>query len=174
MSERALVVVAAALAGLLAGCDNAWRTDMWYQPSRRPEDLPRPEPEHAVPLGAAPRYENRDDTEDLKNPEPATPASLARGKVIFVARCAPCHGAEGHGGGPVSKFFPEAPDFAYDTIRKRSDGFIWGTISYGGKAMPPQREGLTPAERWHLVNHVRQIQATSPVIHAPAQPQVPP
>ena len=92
MSERALLVVAAALAGLLAGCDNAWRTDMWYQPSRRPEDMPRPEPEHAVPLGAAPRYENRDDTEDLKNPEPATPASLARGKVIFVARCAPCHG----------------------------------------------------------------------------------
>ena len=91
MSERALLVVAAALAGLLAGCDSSWRTDMWYQPSRRPEDLPRPEPEHAVPLGAAPRYENRDDTEDLKNPEPATPASLARGKVIFVARCAPCH-----------------------------------------------------------------------------------
>ncbi len=174
MSDRPLFLAAAALAGLLAGCDNSWRTDMWYQPSRRPEDLPRPEPEHAVPLGAGPHYENRDDTEDLKNPEPATPASLARGKVIFVARCAPCHGPEGHGGGPVSKFFPEAPDFAYDTIRKRSDGFIWGTISYGGKAMPPQREGLTPAERWHLVNLVRQVQATSPVIHAPAQPQVPP
>jgi len=175
VSERALlVVVAATLAGLLAGCDNAWRTDMWYQPSRRPEDMPRPEPEHAVPLGAAPRYENRDDTEDLKNPVPATPASLARGKAIFVARCAPCHGSDGHGGGPVSKFFPEAPDFAYSTIRKRSDGFIWGTISYGGKAMPPQREGLTPPERWDVVNHVRQIQATSPVIEAPAQPQVPP
>lgn len=165
------VLAAAAIAALLAGCDNSWRTDMWYQPSRRPEDLPRPEPEHAVPLGAAPRYESRDDTEDLRNPVASTPASLARGQVIFTARCAPCHGPEGHGGGPVSRFFPEAPDFAYSTIRRRSDGFIWGTISYGGKAMPPQREGLTAQERWDVVNHVRRIQATSPVIEAPGQPK---
>jgi S-disulfanyl-L-cysteine oxidoreductase SoxD len=168
----ALPAALALLAG--AGCDNSWRTDMWYQPSRRPEDLPRPEPEHSVPLGAAPRFENRDDTEDLKNPVPPTERSLTRGKAIFVARCAPCHGPEGRGGGPVSQFFPEAPDFAYTTIRKRSDGFIWGTISYGGKAMPPQREGLTVEERWDVVNHVRAIQASSPVIQAPAQPAATP
>ncbi len=177
MSERgpAILALAAALAlAAGAGCDNAWRTDMWYQPSRRPEDLPRPEPERSVPLGAGPRFENRDDTEDLKNPVPPTDASLARGKAIFVARCAPCHGPEGHGGGPVSKFFPEAPDFAYTTIRKRSDGFIWGTISYGGKAMPAQREGLTVEERWDVVNHVRRVQATSPVIEAPPQPAATP
>ncbi len=143
---------------------------MWYQPSRRPEDLPRPEPEHGVPLGAHPRYESRDDTEDLTNPVPPTPESLARGKALFTARCAPCHGAEGRGAGPVSKFFPEAPDFAYSTLRRRSDGFIWGTISYGGKAMPPQREGLTVRERWDLVNEVRDIQAHSPVVQPPGQP----
>jgi S-disulfanyl-L-cysteine oxidoreductase SoxD len=174
VSDGRLTVLAVALLSLVSGCDNSWRTDMWYQASRRPEDLPRPEPEHAVPLGAAPRYDSRDDTEDLANPVPSTPASLARGKAIFTARCAPCHGAEGHGGGPVSKFFPEAPDFAYSTIRKRSDGFIWGTISYGGKAMPPQREGLTVHDRWDVVNQVRHIQATSAVIEAPPQPQAPP
>jgi mono/diheme cytochrome c family protein len=164
------LALALSLAAALCACDNSWRTDMWYQASRRPQDLPRPEPEHAVPLGAGPRYETRDDTEDLPNPVPATPASLARGKAIFVARCAPCHGPEGRGNGPVSRFFPEAPDFAYTTIRRRSDGFIWGTISYGGKAMPPQREGLTPEERWDVVNLVRQIQANAPVIQAPAPP----
>jgi S-disulfanyl-L-cysteine oxidoreductase SoxD len=170
LSRRDSLCVAGALA-LLAACDPSWRTDMWYQPSRRPEDLPRPEPEHAVPLGAAKvRYESRDDTEDLANPVAASAESLARGKQIFAARCVPCHGPEGRGGGPVSKFFPEAPDFAYSTIRKRSDGYIWGTISYGGKAMPPQREGLTEKERWDLVNVVRAIQAASPVIEAPAQP----
>ena len=105
--------------------------------------------------------------QDLKNPVPPTPRSLARGKAIFAARCSPCHGPEGRGGGPVSKFFPEAPDFAYASIRKRSDGYIWGTISYGGKAMPPQREGLTDEERWDLVNHVRAIQAASPVVVPP-------
>jgi mono/diheme cytochrome c family protein len=150
------------LALLLGACSNDWRTDMWYQPSLRPEDAPRPEPEHAVPLGAAPRYESRDDTEDLPNPVPPTRESLDRGQALFLARCQACHGPDGHGHGPVSKFFPEAPDLAYATVQRRSDGFIWGTISYGGKAMPPQREGLSEADRWSLVNWVRAIQGRVP------------
>ncbi len=158
MSARIPTLAVAALAALAAGCSNDWRTDMWYQPSVRPEQDPRPQPERSVPLGAGPRYVDRDDTADLANPVPPTAASLAHGKLLFVARCAPCHGAEGHGGGPVSKFFPPAPDLAYATVKARSDGFIWGTISYGGKAMPPQREGLSATDRWDLVNEVRAIQ----------------
>ncbi len=142
----------------LAACSNDWRTDMWYQPSVRPEDAPRPQPEHSVPLLSGPIYESRDDTEELRNPVPPTDESLARGKELFLSRCAPCHGPDGHGGGPVSKFFPPAPDLAYVTVRSRSDGFIWGTVTYGGKAMPSQREGLTPRDRWNLVNWVREIQ----------------
>ncbi|HZY03573.1 MAG TPA: cytochrome c [Anaeromyxobacteraceae bacterium] len=159
MSARRLAPLAALLLG---ACSNDWRTDMWYQPSIRPEDAPRPQPEHAVPLGAGPRYESRDDTEDLQNPVPPTRASLERGQALFLARCQPCHGPDGHGRGPVSKFFPEAPDLAYVTVQRRSDGFLWGTISYGGKAMPPQREGLSDADRWNLVNWVRAIQGRVP------------
>ena len=160
MSARTALAVAAA--AVVAACSNDWRTDMWYQPSVRPEQDPRPQPERSVPLGAGPRYVDRDDTTDLRNPVPATPQSLAHGTMLFVARCAPCHGPEGHGGGPVSKFFPQAPDLAYATVKARSDGYIWGTISYGGKAMPPAREGLTDRDRWDLVNHVRAIQGRVP------------
>jgi mono/diheme cytochrome c family protein len=154
--SAAVVVVAAALVS--AGCSRDWRTDMWYQPSLRAEDAPRPEPPDSVPLGAESRYEDRDDTEELSNPVPPSPVSVARGKALFLERCAPCHGREGHGGGPVSRFFPAAPDLAYLTVRQRSDGFIWGTITYGGRAMPSQREGLTARDRWNLVNYVRAIQ----------------
>jgi mono/diheme cytochrome c family protein len=157
MSARRLAL-ALLLAAAAGGCSSDWRTDMWYQPSIRPEDAPRPPPEHSVPLGAGPRYESRDDTEDLKSPVPPTPESLAHGKSIFLARCAPCHGEEGHGGGAVSKYFPPAPDLAYVKVKERSDGYIWGTLTYGGKAMPPAREGLTDRDRWDLVNHVRSIQ----------------
>jgi mono/diheme cytochrome c family protein len=149
---------AAAAALAVAGCSNDWRTDMWYQPSVRPEDAPRPQPEHSVPLGAGPHYENRDETQDLVNPVEPTKESLAHGKVLFLSRCAPCHGEAGHGGGPVSKFFPPAPDLAYVKVAERPDGYIWGTITYGGKAMPSQREGLSVSDRWDIVNHVRLIQ----------------
>lgn len=168
MSARPLVALAAlAVSG---GCSSDWRTDMWYQPSIRPQQAPRPEPERSVPLGAAPRYEGRDDTEALADPVPATAESLAHGKALFAARCTPCHGPDGRGGGPVSKLFPPAPDLAYIKVRERTDGFIWGTISYGGKAMPPAREGLTPRDRWDLVNWVREIQRTSPVVTVPPPP----
>ena len=130
--------------------------------------------ERSVALGATPRYDSRDDTEQLPNPVPRTPESLAHGKALFTARCAPCHGPEGHGGGPVSKFFPPAPDLAYVKVRERTDGFIWGTVTYGGKAMPPGGEGLAPADRWDLVNWVREIQRTSPVVTVPPPPPEPP
>jgi mono/diheme cytochrome c family protein len=160
MRERA-VLLAACLA-LCAGCSRDWRTDMWYQPSLRPEDAPRPEPEGSVPLGAPLLPADRDDAEDLADPLSRTPGTVARGRVLFQTRCAPCHGAEGHGGGPVSQYFPPAPDLASATVRGRSDGYIWGTITFGGKAMPSQREGLTVEDRWALVQQVRAIQGGPP------------
>ncbi len=159
MSARRLALAATLL---LAGCGNDWRTDMWYQPSLRPEDAPRPEPERSVPLGAGPAYQSRDDTVDLANPVAPGKESLVHGRTLFLARCAPCHGETGHGGGPVSRFFPAAPDLAYVTVQHRSDGYVWGTITFGGRAMPPQREGLTDRDRWDLVNWVRVVQGRIP------------
>jgi mono/diheme cytochrome c family protein len=174
VSRDARALLAAVAAASVLSCSNDWRTDMWYQPSIRPQQAPRPEPERSVPLGASPRYESRDDTEQLADPLPTTPEALARGKALFEARCTPCHGPGGRGGGPVSRFFPPAPDLAYVKVRERTDGFIWGTISYGGKAMPSAREGLTVADRWDLVKWVREIQRTSPVVTVPPLPPEPP
>jgi mono/diheme cytochrome c family protein len=152
-----------ALAALLAlSCRNDWRTDMWYQPAVGPEDGPRAAPEHSVPLGAGQLVVDRDDAEGLHPPAPFTAASRAHGKALFAERCACCHGTGGHGGGPVSKFFPPAPDLAYDTVKAHSDGYIYGTITFGGRAMPSQAEGLTTSDRWDLVGFVRQVQGLAP------------
>lgn len=164
-------VVALALTALAAAtaCDNEWRTDMWYQPSHRPEDSPRPEPEHSVPLGAGPHFADRDDASDTgHNPVATDDASVQRGALTFRERCVACHGTGGHGGGPVSKFFPPAPDLAYAAVKARSDGYLYGTITFGGRAMPPLGEGLTPRDRWDLVNFVRvRIQAAPDAGSAP-------
>jgi len=155
---------AAMLALLLCApsCSNDWRTDMWYQQSVRPEDAPRPQPEHSIPLGSPAPIADRDEADDLKNPVKADEASVQRGRALFAERCACCHGPSGHGGGPVSKLFPPAPDLAYQTVVARSDGFIYGTITLGGRAMPSQREGLSLKDRWDLVNTVRSIQKERP------------
>ena len=141
-----------------SGCESDWRTDMWYQPSHRPEDSPRPEPKYSVQLGAGPFVADRDDATDLQNPTRRDVLSVGRGEAIFHDRCSACHGAQGHGGGPVSKFFPPAPDLAYAAVKMRSDGYIFGTITFGGPAMPPLGEGLTAGDRWDVVNFVRTIQ----------------
>ena len=154
MLHRALVP---ALGLFLVACGNEWRTDMWYQPSHRPEDSPRPEPERSVALGSAPRFADRDEAADeAKNPVPREPSSVERGRATFRDRCSACHGTEGHGGGPVSKFFPPAPDLAYAAVKARSDGYLYGTMVFGGRAMPALAEGLTQRDRWDLVNFIRE------------------
>jgi mono/diheme cytochrome c family protein len=154
----------AALAlALLAGCSRDWRTDMWYQPARQARETPRPEPAGSVPLFARPHLEDRDDAEDFKAPFAADDASAERGRAIFRDRCAGCHNLDGHGRGPVGRTFPPAPDLAMATIRAKSDGYIYGTIAMGGKAMPPMGEGLDERDRWDLVHYVRHLQAHTPL-----------
>jgi mono/diheme cytochrome c family protein len=132
---------------------------MWYQPSHRPQSMARGEPEHAVPVGAASApLLDVDDAEDLRNPVAADAASLAHGRRIFLDRCACCHGQTGRGGGPVSKFFPPAPDLTYVTIKARTDGRLFGSVTLGGRAMPAQAEGLQTRDRWDVVNFVRLLQ----------------
>lgn len=150
------------LALLAAACGNDWRTDLWYQQGRASRDTPLPEPEGAVPLHPKPHYDEREDANDLRGP-PSSEASVRRGRLLFQERCIACHGREGHGGGPVSKKFPPAPDLAYQTVRARSDGFIYATVLLGGRAMPRLGEGLDDQDRWDLVHFVRWIQQTTPV-----------
>jgi mono/diheme cytochrome c family protein len=142
----------------VCGCRNDWRTDMWYQPSHRAQSMPRAPVDGTVAVGAPPPIGDIDDTDNLKSPVAPDDRSVKHGKWLFGERCACCHGPTGKGGGPVSKFFPPAPDLAYVTIRQRSDGHLFGTVTLGGKAMPTQAEGLAERDRWDLVNYIRVLQ----------------
>ena len=142
-----------------AGCSS----DMAVQPIPRAEDGPRTEPEKSVPLGAGPAVVDRDESADtLTDPTRDDEASQKHGAFLFSERCLCCHGPQGKGDGPVSKFFPPAPDLAYQSIVKRSDGYLFATLTLGGRAMPPQAEGLSVKDRWDLVHFVRAIQRSRP------------
>jgi mono/diheme cytochrome c family protein len=155
---KGIALLGALLAG--AGCNprKMWPASMEQQQAVQPYDEARLRAPSAVPVGGVETVVDRDDVEDSKSPTPFDAAAVARGAVAFAAHCAPCHGPDARGDGRVSDKFPQAPNLRHYSICKRTDGFLYGTLTAGGRAMPTMREGLTSKNRWDLVAYVRSVQ----------------
>jgi mono/diheme cytochrome c family protein len=171
--------IAAALVGLLfAGCweqvDREWFAQMKEQPAIQHLEgrAPWAPPEHTVPAGRSAQRLQPDDEMLLannpltspvgrafRNPEAATPESLARGKKMFLVYCAVCHGPEGM---PIPSEVPVAarlmavgalPLPLASTVAY-TDGQIFTKITYGKPNMPAYPQ-IGEADRWHIVNYMR-------------------
>ncbi len=156
MRRAALAAGALALGACSSGV--LWPASMEQQPVVSPLALARPAPPGAVPLGGVETLVDREDDEDLKPPGALDAPAEERGRALFARHCTPCHGPEAKGDGPVSAKFPPAPNLRYASICKRTDGFLYGTLTAGGKAMPSMREGTSARDRWDLVAFVRSLQ----------------
>ncbi|HEY3107440.1 MAG TPA: CopD family protein, partial [Chloroflexota bacterium] len=102
----------------------------------------------ASPSGAA----------SITNPVPSDPASLARGRAIYLQNCAACHGLSGRGDGPAGRALqPRPADFRVHMAAGHTDAELFGWVSGGvaGTAMPAFGERLSAAERWDVVNFIR-------------------
>ncbi|MDP2312672.1 MAG: c-type cytochrome [Pseudomonadota bacterium] len=117
------------------------------------------------------------------NPYPADKAALAEGEHLFQVTCAPCHGVEGKGGGPVTHNDPSkdirrfplpAPMLSGPgaVSALRTDGYVYATIRNGGALMPAYGVSLTDHERWSIVSYIRTLEGGQYVPPAPA-PQAP-
>ncbi len=142
-----------------------WSTDMMNQPSIKPQEgTPYPFPERSVPVTGEPtQVTSREETEGLKNPVPADEASIKTGRTLFKIYCAACHGLTGQADSPVALkmgAIPLVDEYVQETM---SEGWLWGTITFGSAIMPaygkPGEQGgandLTPVERWHVVNYIK-------------------
>ncbi|HEX7465773.1 MAG TPA: cytochrome c [Usitatibacter sp.] len=159
LAPAALVAVWASSALIVVGCDGMlWPASMEQQPAVQALDEARPAPRGSIPLGGVEVLEDREDDQAVTPPRPLDAASSARGAALFAIHCIACHGREGRGDGPVSAKFPPAPNLRHVSICARSDGFIYGTLTAGGRAMPTMREGTTTRDRWDLVAFVRTLQ----------------
>lgn len=118
------------------------------------------------------------------NPYPADAASLAEGKHLFQVTCAPCHGVDGIGGGPVThndptkdiRRFPlPAPLLSGpgNVSAVRSDGYMYATIRNGGALMPAYGISLTDHERWSIVSYIRTLEGAQYAPPAPAPTEQP-
>jgi mono/diheme cytochrome c family protein len=148
---------------------------MEQQPAVRPLAEARPAPIGSIPLGGVETLDDREDDSDLKSPYALDDAAARRGAELFAIHCIACHGRDGRGDGPVSAKFPPAPNLRHISICQRSDGFLYGTLTAGGRAMPTMREGTTSHDRWDLVAFVRALQregctGTTAAPGAPAPP----
>lgn len=162
--EFILSVLAAAI--VLAGCerypsggDVRIRRDMVDQRSFRAQEDPRLPAEGSVPVTGweAPMTPQEAEAR-LTNPVPAGKQSIEQGSRLYRIYCAPCHGAAGHGDGPVAAKMMKAANLSDAKYLQAKDGFFYGVIRDGSGMMPPYSESLSPWERWHVVNFVRQLQ----------------
>ena len=150
--RRAFGVVALAA---LAGCDSGTEQRADVSSTRvvmRPHD---PLPPGAVPRGAAGSMAGL-----LPPGPPVTPALIERGRERFLAFCSPCHGAKGHGDGPVvSRGFPAPPSYHQDRLRQAAPEHLVGIITDGVGRMYPYADRVPPEDRWAIAHHVKALQA---------------
>ncbi len=135
-------------------------SDMAHQPSIKPQEHPLLPPPNSVPVqGKERRMDLLEASEKLRNPEQATLASVEHGKQLFQIYCIPCHGPDATGKGPIAKKLKTPPDnLTEESAQEQTDGYVYTVIGQGGTTMPPQAEGLSPRDRWDVVNYLRSLQ----------------
>ena len=164
------------LIALLAGVPQSamawpWSRDMTDQIAIKPQARPLPFPSRSIPVPetATVHVADRDEAGKLPNPIPATAESINKGKQLFTIYCVPCHGVSGTGDGLVGEKLVMRPfDLTSPSVQAVTDGLIFGYITFGGAVMPIYGNDLSPTERWHVVNYVRNAFG-KPVASAPAK-----
>lgn len=98
------------------------------------------------------------DAASATNPTPASADSVASGGRLYRANCAACHGDDGRGDGPTAAELPWRPEDLRSVTSRLTDGELAYRIAAGlaGTEMPAFSPLLSEAERWDLVNLLRE------------------
>lgn len=98
-----------------------------------------------------------DDAARWKNPVAANAASIERGKKLFQANCASCHGAGGKGDGPAGAVLKPKPADLSTMAGQHPDGdFAW-KIANGRGPMLAWKGVLSEVQIWDTVNFVQSL-----------------
>jgi mono/diheme cytochrome c family protein len=97
----------------------------------------------------------------LKNPVPATAASIAAGRAVYEKQCVSCHGETGLGDGRMGVELDPKPANLVDAEWKHgsADGDIFTLIRKGAKGTGMKAYGrkMTTHQVWDVVNYIRSI-----------------
>ena len=88
------------------------------------------------------------------------PASINRGKAVYLTYCAQCHGNNHDGNGTVGQSFHPLPtDLRSSQVQTKSDGKLFKSVSYGipGGRQPALQTTITIDDRWRVVAYVKSL-----------------
>jgi mono/diheme cytochrome c family protein len=92
-------------------------------------------------------------------PFPATMRVLQRGRERFDIYCAPCHGHDGAGQGPiVQRGFTPPPSLHAERLRQAPLGHFFRVATLGYGAMPQYAKQVPAEDRWAIVAYIRALQ----------------
>ena len=90
---------------------------------------------------------------------------LSRGEVLFMDKCASCHGKPGEGRSDRAAFFePPAPDFTDAHYQRMDPAYLYWRIEVGksiepfrsqGSVMPAWGMHLTEQQLWQIVAYLQ-------------------
>ncbi|HLJ62856.1 MAG TPA: copper homeostasis membrane protein CopD, partial [Stellaceae bacterium] len=84
--------------------------------------------------------------------------SIRRGAAVYDENCTQCHGASGHGDGPLAKTLQTPPaDLTEPHLlaHKEGDLFWWIAEGIASSGMPGFAESLSEGQRWDAINFLR-------------------
>ena len=91
------------------------------------------------------------------NPCAATDrAAVERGALVYANFCAPCHGADAKGVGPVVQHgFAPPPNLYRGQTQDKTDAQLFEVVTSGVNTMPGYGPQLSHEDRWKVILHVR-------------------
>jgi mono/diheme cytochrome c family protein len=110
----------------------------------------------AVGFGAAEEWKAPARASAKKNPVAADAASVGRGKALYAAECASCHGNSGKGDGPSAKDLEKRPG-DMTKLGGQSDGALFWKVTEGKAPMASYATKLSEQQRWDVINYMKTL-----------------
>lgn len=99
-------------------------------------------------------------------PLPVTEPFVRRGQQQFAVFCAPCHGLNGAGSGPIHRRAVQIQEPRWvpptsllsEQVRERPPGHVYNTITHGIRNMAAYGPQISVADRWAIVAYIEALQ----------------
>lgn len=157
-----IVVILAAYQALIYYDNNFRYGRMRETPAVRPHEDPLLIMEEGVvPVsGGEAFYRVSADIDLTASVNMTEPASINRGKAVYLTYCAQCHGNNYDGNGTVGQSFQPLPtDLRSSQVQTESAGKLFKSVSYGipGGRQPALQTSITIDDRWRVVAYVKSL-----------------